>query len=310
MQRHTLRDRIVTGSFTLPVMAVLTLLIWVIPNPEDGVRWVGLGVTLLTAYAIMELNNRNSLLRIRSRLMSTTYLMLMAICPMLHGWSEEMIPGLCLIMSYGVLFASYQQVRPQGYAFHAFLLISLGSLFFPPLLLCGVAYFISMIFQLRTFTWRSFTAALLGTAVPYWGYAAYAIWQNHLDTAFLYLTDWFHPTLPDYSRLPLPMLVTCGTVLLFSLLAFVHFFHTAYNDKIRTRMYFYVITTQEVLLAAGMLLLPDHATQTLRLLIINSSLLIAHYYALGRGRFFGGWFNVSLLLLIALGVYNLLFPIG
>lgn len=304
MYSHTFRNTIVTGSFTLPIMMALTLAVWVLPDAGDWILWAGMLATGLTAYLIMELNNRNALLRVRSRLMSTTYLMLMLACPALHAWHPNMVPVLCYVMSYFLLFSSYQCTRPEGRVFHAFLFAGIGSLQFPPMLVLVAGYWLSMIFQLRNFNWNSFMASVMGLAVPYWFVAAMAIWQNHLDTAFLYLEEWFTPQLPDYSQLQLPQLVTGGLFIVLAIIALVHFFHTAYNDKIRTRMLFYVLATQEFILLAGMVLLPSHFDEQLRLFIVNSSAFIAHYYALARGRFFDLWFYFTLLLIVALAVFN------
>ena len=73
------------------------------------------------------------------------------------------------------------------------------------------------------------------------------------------------------------------------------------------RRLFYVVVTQQLALTAGVALLPAHLDVLLALLILNSSLLAGHYYAVGKGRFFDAWFNVSLLLVVALGVVNYVF---
>ena len=75
-------------------------------------------------------------------------------------------------------------------------------------------------------------------------------------------------------------------------------------------MLIYVIVTQQVLLLAGMLLLPQAVHTQFRLFLLNSSLLIAHHMSLARGRLFDLWFYLSLLLLVALGVFNYLCHAG
>lgn len=304
MYTHSYRNSIATSTFTLPLMAVLTFVGWMLPDMADVMLWLGLAVTGVTAYLIMELNNRNALLRIRSRMMSVTFLALMLICPALHTWSWEAIPTLCLMLGYFMLFSSYQKVRPEGYIFHAFLFLGIGSMVFPPFLLLAVGYYISMIFQLRSFTWRTFVAGLLGALVPYWIYAAYAIWNNQLDTAFDYLLDWFEPHLPNYLLLNVNQWVSLGVLFALALFAFIHFIHTAYNDKIRTRMLLYVVITMQVFITAGVVLLPGYFDEQMRLFIANSSLIIAHYYTLGKGRFFNLWFYITIVMLTALGIYN------
>lgn len=287
-------------------MAVLTLVLWVLPGMADSTLWGGLAITMLTAYLIMELNNRNALLRIRSRMMSTTFLFMMLVCPTLHCWHTDALTVLCLIAAYLTLFASYQKYRCEGYIFHAFLFVSMGSMAFPPMLVLALAFYVSMLFQLRNFNWRTFMAGIFGLVLPYWAYAAYAIWNNQLDTAFLYLNEWFTLVMPDYSRFPPNQLATAGGIMFWALLALIHFFRTAYNDKIRTRMLSYVIVTTEFTLAVLLAALPHCLESTMRLFIANTSLLVAHYFALGKGRFFDAWFYLTLLVFAGLGVWNYL----
>lgn len=286
------------------------LAIWIFPSPTDLYLWGGLAATYFTGYLIMELNNRNALLRIRSRMMSSTFLILMSVCPSLHTWTTDFLPTMCLILAYFMLFASYQQTRPEGYIYHSFLFLSVGSIIFPPMLVLALAYYFSMLFQLRNLTGRSMMAGLLGLLTPYWIYAAYAIWNNQLDTAFTYLYQWFEPHIPNYQLLSTAEWITLGVVVFYTFISFVHFFHTAYNDKIRTRMLFYVIATVQVFLTIGVVLLPDSFDLQMRLFIANSSLLIAHYLSLGKGRFFHAWFNLTLIIFAALGTFNYLLKAG
>ncbi len=106
------RNNIVTSSFTLPITALVTLLVWMLPAITDGMQWLGFALTCVSAYLIMELNNRNALLRVRSRLMSVTFLVLMLANPMLHAWHVGQLTVVCLLLSYFMLFASYQNMLP------------------------------------------------------------------------------------------------------------------------------------------------------------------------------------------------------
>lgn len=304
MYKHSFRNRIVSSSFSLPVMACITLLLWVLPDPGNWQQWAGLGMTGLITVLLTELSNRDSLLRVRSRMVSTAYLMLMTICPALHAWNLQMVTAFCFVVSYFVLFSSYQKIRGEGYIFHVFFFAGIGSLIYPPVLLTALGYYISMLFQFRNFTWRTFTAGIFGLIVPYSFYTVYALWQDNITTAFLYLKEWNIPVQPDFSVVSTQQWITAGTICFFALLAFIHFFHTAYNDKIRIRMLYYAMATQEVILAAGLVIFPHHFNEQFTLFLLNSSLFIAHYYALGKGRFFNGWFNISLFVLTALGLYN------
>lgn len=304
MERSSFRLTVTTGTFTLPVMAVLTFIIWMVPAPSDWRLWAGLAMAGATAAVVMELNNRFTLLRVRSRMISCTYLLLLLLCPQLHPWIPASVLSLCTALSYAALFPSYQDSRAVGHVYHAFLFAGIASLFFPYALILALLLYVSMLVQLRNLTWRTFTAGLLGLLTPYWIYAVWALLQGRIVEVAL---EWWAnatPRIPDYSGIAQAQWLTLGTIGFFALLAMAHLFRTAYNDKIRTRMLYYLIAMQEAAVAAGFLALPDRFDELLRLFVLNSAFLIAHYYTIGKGRFFHIWFNVSLLALMALGVYN------
>lgn len=307
MYSHSFRSKVVSGSFTLPVMAIATLLLWPARGAFDWTMWVGLLLTGCTTYVVMELNNRFALLRIRSRLVSSTYLLFMAVMPALHAWHPRQLCTLCFALSYAMLFSVYQRVRAEGYVFHAFLFMGAGSMLFPPMLVLAFLFYFSLIFQLRNFGWRIFMAGLLGLLVPYWFRLAYALTTHTLATSFDFLLAYTRYEVPDYGSVSWLQWTNVGVVGLLGWLGLCHFLRTAYNDKIRTRMLFYVVVTQQLALTAGVALLPAHLDVLFALLILNSSLLAGHYYAVGKGRFFDAWFNVSLLLVVALGVVNYVF---
>ena len=113
------------SSFTLPVMAVVTSLLWLLTGPADQWRWLTLALTALTTYIVVELNNRHALLRIRSRLVSSAFLLFMAASPFLHTHWQAAALMFAFALSYAMLFQTYQRVRAEGYVFHAFLFLGL-----------------------------------------------------------------------------------------------------------------------------------------------------------------------------------------
>lgn len=304
MRERNLRTRIATGSFTLPVAAVATALLWIGSALTDEAAWTGLLLTGAVTYMLVELNNRNALLRERSRMVSTVYLAFMAGSPFLHPWSPAMLPAAAMAAAYFPLFAAYQSRRAAARVFNAALLLSLGSLVYAPLLLLLVGVFLSLGLQLRALSGRTFMALILGGAAPYWLFFGWAIWQHDLPWTLTALQAMFSLSPPDYATLSLPELVVGGYVALLSLVAVIHFFRTAYNDKIRTRMYFYTLILVEAILAAAIALQPQRADVLLRLLMVNSAPLVAHHLTLARGRWANAWFAICLLGLAAVIVLN------
>ena len=135
MQKKDLRTRVTTGTYTLPAMTALTAVLWVAPDAGSWRLWAGLIAAAWTAFQLIELNNRCTLLRVRSRMVSVTFLGLLLVLPAAHGFTPQSLVPLCVAASFRPLFGAYQKAEAQHHVFQAFLLVSLGSLLFPPLLL-------------------------------------------------------------------------------------------------------------------------------------------------------------------------------
>ena len=236
------------------------------------------------------------------RLLDLSVFAVLAACPLLQTWTTQMLVPLSLLLCYFCLFRSYQKVRAEADFFHAFSFLGLGCLFFPQLLYFVPLLLVSCLVQLRSLSLRSFMACLLGLSLPYWCYAGYSIWHNQLDLTVLHFEQLLTLQMPDYHALTVSQVLSGGFVMAATMLATFHYQRTAYHDKIRTRMFLNLLVTQEYLIILLMVGQPQHFETMLRLLIVNSSPLIAHYLTLAKGRFFHFWFIFCLLLYAAFAV--------
>lgn len=302
MRKQTFQTQVTTSAATLFFSVVACIVLWMWNDWSNLQRLGGLGLTLLTAYLMVEWNNTFSLMRVRSRMTSSTFLLLMAACPLLQTWTTQMLVPLSLLLCYFCLFRSYQKVRAEADFFHAFAFLGLGCLFFPQLLYFVPLLLVSCLVQLRSLSLRSFMACLLGLSLPYWCYAGYSIWHNQLDLTVLHFEQLLTLQMPDYHALTVSQVLSGGFVMAATMLATFHYQRTAYHDKIRTRMFLNLLVTQEYLIILLMVGQPQHFETMLRLLIVNSSPLIAHYLTLAKGRFFHIWFIFCLLLYAAFAV--------
>lgn len=307
MGERGLRYNIVTGSFTLPTAFVCAAAMWFIGSTkaaDAALWWGGFGTTMLTAYMLLELNNRNSLLRVRSRMVSSTFFVFSGAMTFMHQASWECVPPLCLLPAYYMLFQSYQNFKSQGYVFHAFLFIGIGALVFPKIVLLAPFLLLAMTVQLRSMTARAFFAALIGAALPVMLREVYILYIGAPTKIDAFWEDIATFTLPDYSILNEHQVVSAAFVLLVAGIATIHFFRTKFNDKIRTRMFFYVVLLEELAITALLVAQPQHFGMTFRLLLANSSIIIAHHLAFGRGIVADIYFYVVLLLVAFLAFYN------
>lgn len=303
-REHSFRNTVAESSLSLPVMAIITFLLWVIGPKWDKELWGTLLLVGLMTYTIVEWNNQCQLLRIRSQMNSVTFLAFLCAFPALRTTGLTFIPAFSLLAAYFMLFKAYGEYKPQGYVFHGFFFLSLGSLFFPPLLLLAPTLFASTNIQLRILTLKSFSALLIGLLLPYWLYiaamcVAVPVWGIE-ETRMRYLD--FH--LPDYSTLTLWHWGALAFIGLLTFVAVVHFVSTAYNDKIRTRQYFYTMLISFVPIIFMTLWWPEDIMITLPLLLLNLTPFAAHYLALAKSHSMTFFFWMWLIILIALGMFN------
>ena len=154
MRENSFRTRVASGAFTLPFRAGLSVLLWLLPGFGGWQQWAGLAAVGLTTYLLAELNNRYALLRIRSRMVGSSFLALALACPGLRLLSPEHGAMVALVVAYFQFFAAYQQHRPEGHLFYAFLCWSLASFCWPPLLLAVPLLLLCLLLQ-RWPSWDS-----------------------------------------------------------------------------------------------------------------------------------------------------------
>lgn len=334
MLPHSFRTRIATSNATIYFMVLLTTLLWAVRSvpgapgcsaawgPECVAMWVTYALIMLVTYVIIEWNNQCQLLRVRSRLNSVTFQALMLLCPVLHGSWASWLPVLCLLGSYFILFKAYDLYRPQGHTFHAFLLLSVGSLVFPPLLAVAVTLLFSARVQLRLLTGKPFVASILGLALPYWIFASLVVLASQPfveqladgTAAAPFVADarkvltwdvWrahLRAELPNYLSVPLWQWLVVGYLFVLGLRSVFNFVHTSYDDKINTRQFFHTMLLQLVPIAAATAWFPEDAAFTLPLLIMGVTPFAARYFASSRDKITDHAFTFWLLaaILIAL----------
>ena len=73
MRERNFRTRITQGVYTLPAAIVIGCLLCLTAGYDNITAWEGFGIVVVVTYLLAELNNRSTLLRIRSRMVSTSF---------------------------------------------------------------------------------------------------------------------------------------------------------------------------------------------------------------------------------------------
>lgn len=295
---------------TLPITGILVLAWWVmswmlLTPPSDTAtwwQWIPMPIVLFvfSTYLMVMLNNVYALIRIYSRSVSCSYMLLMS-AALLYG---DLGGGILSLSFIGFLFAFFQMFQNRecpGLSWCAFTCIGLGSLVWPHLLWTFPLLLVMMFFNMQAMSWRNVSAAIIGILTPYWIALPIAFFtdgglrlQQHLYGALAIQT---YTDANSYLALWHPLHVATTLLLLFIfIISVTHFVRNSFRDKIRVRMMYDAFIAIAV---SGFLLLalqPQMYDQMLRIIIVALSPLLGHYITFTRSRLS----NITVILLIIL----------
>ena len=128
---------------TMPAVTFYAMAVWLLCGGLTHHWWWQLLCISITTYLMVELNNINALIRIFSRMVSSTFLALLCSACFIFPALPETVMLTCMTAFILLLFLTYQNKEAAGLTPFAFLFFSvLGSiaismnyscLFFPPL---------------------------------------------------------------------------------------------------------------------------------------------------------------------------------
>ena len=268
--------------------------------------WIQFGCFILSTYMMVELNNSNALIRIYSRMVSSAFIMLICAACFLFGSIHGAISQVCVIVTYLILFHTYQDKQSTGLTYYAFLFTGLASLAFVHILFFVPFLWLLMSTHLQSFSWRTFFASVMGVITPYWFGGCWLIYQEDFEPVtdhFRQLAEFQFPF--DYSLLSASQIITFFFIVIIATIGTIHYWRTSYNDKIRIRQLYGIFIWMDALSILFVCLQPQHYDSLIRLMIINTAPLIAHFIALTQTRVTNITFHILYLTAIVLTAYNL-----
>ena len=281
-------QNIVAGSRrTLPITATYAVIVWLLAGLIGQGRWLQFACFVLSVYLMMQLNNENLLIRIYSRMVSVSYILLSCAALFLFDSPSGAFFQPALIASIFCLFKTYQDRSSAGWTYYTFLFLGLGSLLDVHALYLLPVFWLMMILTVYSFSWHTFMASLLGIATPYWFTLAWYAWQGEGDISpwLQHFAEFASLQLPfSYSVLGLqPLLLIVFLVSLF-LLGAIHFVVTSYKDKIRVRQMYYSLIVLMIFSCILVALMPQLYHLAFHVMIISVSPIIGHFMALTSSR--------------------------
>ena len=287
------QKEIATNRFTLVIVSIFAAIVWVMHEfiAQDKESHNLFSLTLiggfllcaLAVYLMAELNNRFALLRISSRMLSSSLVMLCAATSMLHHLSPSHLMLICAVASYFPMFASYQRPYATTRIFLEFLFVGLASYLFPQVLYLIPFYWIVQA-MLRAMTFRSWVASLLGIITPYWFLVTYAYITNDLQLFTDHFNDIITVEMPSYSMLSLKQIMVGAFSLVFFLLGSWDFYQKKHFDKTRIRCNYYAVSLLGAVSFVWLLLQPQYFNLIIPFCLVHTSMLGGHFIALSYGK--------------------------
>lgn len=305
--RKRLQNRVAESRFAFPIASLYALAIWMFAGAVADRLYVQLALFALSTLMMVYLNNSNALIRIYSRMVSCSFIVMTCAVAFVFSSVESAVVQTGFVMFYLSLLRCYQDKRAPGIAYYSFLCIGVISLFFVHVLYFVPFLWILMGSNLMSMNIKMFFASVLGLITPYWfaaGYFFYIGQPEWMLEHFSQLAE-FQPLL-CVETVDIHRIITFAVFLLMAIIGIVHFMRNSYLDKIRTRMMFEIFISVDLLVIAFMILQPQHFDMLLPMMIVNTSCLYAHFVSLTKTRLTNMAFIVIGIVLLSLTVYNLM----
>lgn len=271
--------------------------------------WIQFAFTIISTLLMVELNNHNSLMRTYSRMVSCSFLVLITMTSLPAPSFKASIVTMCFIAFYLIIWNGYQDKQSSGWTFYAFFCIGLASMVFIQIgYFLPVLWLMMMVFT-NSFSIRSFFASIIGVVMPYWfsaGYYAYTDNMQGLANHFLEFVN--YKELFDYSQITDHEVVNLVFLTILGVIGSIHFLHTSYADKIRTRMIYDTFTMVNFVSLAFIILQPQHIKELGGIMIVNTAPLVAHFITFTRGKITNIMFISMLVIVVLILLYNIFIP--
>ena len=309
MRNKRRQERFALSRFALPVTAIYGALATLAAGVIEQELW--LQTTALFAATIMMvfMNNRYSLIRVYSRMVSCSYLVLMTMATFLFPSIHGAIIEVAFIAACMFLFNAYQNPHGAGAVFYAFAMIGISSIFFVQILYYVPILWFILATNILALSTRTIAASIIGLIIPYWFVAGYYASIGNMQAFIDHFCDLAKfGKLFDYSMINNHQAVTFIFIAILGITGTIHFLRNSYNDKIKTRMLYESFIAFEIATIVFTILQPQHFDFLLRILIISTAVLIGHFITLTHTWITNIAFHLIIVITLLITAYNLWMP--
>ena len=303
--KKLLQNKVAESKFALPVTLVFAVVIWLIGGLVTRQWWLQFGCFILSTFLMLELNNLNVLIRIYSRMVSCSFLMLSCAACFLFPQQQGAILQLCFIGFLTILFLGHDK-ESTAPAYYAFLVLGIGSMAFVHIIFFLPLFWLLMGTNLQMLSWRTFSASLLGLLTPYWFAGCWMVWQEDFEPIanhFVQLADFGVPL--SILLLSPGQLVFYAVLCILAITGIVHYIRSHHSDKIRTRLLYGFFAWVAIFSLLLTIVQHQHYDALVRIAIVCTAPLLGHFFTLTSTKITNAAFIAIVCGLLLLTSYSL-----
>lgn len=302
-----IQNKVAESRRTLSVAILYSVAVWLLAGLVSERWWIQLGLFLFSSYLMALMNNINVLIRIYSRMVSVSFIVLSTSAVFLFPSIEGCFIQLCFITALLSFYNCYQDKESPGWTFYTFLCLSIGSITEIHILYFVPIFWLMMIIIVYSFSWRTFIASIVGILTPYWFWVPWTFWRHNGDMTVLvnHISALVNFQVPETNPLTTQQTLLLILVTILGVTGAIHFVRNSNFDKIRTRQLYYSFFIIGISAFTFLIIQPQHYDMLIRIKIIAVSPLIGHFLALTKTKITNIAFLVMMMAVLALTVYNL-----
>lgn len=301
-----LQNRVSESRWALPVTSLFAIAVWLLAGLLAEQWLLQFVMFALTAYLMVELNSTNALIRIFSRMVSCAFLVLMCTANFLFPSLQGALTQLCFVATLLILFQCYQDNQAVGKVYYAFVCFGLGTVAYAQFIWLLPLLWLLLAFNLQALSWRTVGASLLGLLTPYWFVLCWMVWNRDfapLTSHVSSLTTFGQPF--DFSLLTAPKTAVLVFIVLLMFTGIVHNIRQRYQDSIRIRLLYNIFIWTGLVTLLLLALQPQHYDVLMRIAIVVTAPLIAHFLTLTSTRITNAAFVAITATALLLTAYSL-----
>lgn len=323
--KNALKVKVVNGKYTLPVILLVYLtgffllrsdvekvfdagIVWDALYSHFPVlfssKWISLLLHAIFVYLILELDALFALSRTRTTFHISSFLLLLTVCPFIFDISPYLLAALMIVLSLFPLFFSYQLKESSPRMFYVGLYFSISTLLVPSFFWMFPVYLIA-IANIGIFNVRNFFSWLWGALLPYGFIYSYCYCFDSMSVLDNLWKDIYKAFPLDYSSMSLSVIINASAILFIVFSSFGHLFYTSYMDKIKTRIFLYILSLFPFFMFLIAVFRPLSFIDIISVALPFVSIMMAHMLCHTDSRNGNVFFYFVIILLSSLMVFNI-----